>query len=142
MTDRFDELARAWGEDGCTLWRRESCDRFPNGCPECPAQFADGVAALLRRVDTEAEERGRREEGQPLQSTDVTCRWTEDDSGVWESACGAIFGSFSFEFPANGPTANGFNYCPYCGAVLEEAKRVGDTDTQRIRAAMEVLKDG
>lgn len=60
MTDRFDELARAWGEDGCTLWRRESCDRFPNGCPECPAQFADGVAALLRRVDTEAEERGLR----------------------------------------------------------------------------------
>ncbi len=53
MNDHFAEMAQKWGEEMCVMMRRASCDRFPNGCPECPAQFAYEVAALLRRVDAE-----------------------------------------------------------------------------------------
>jgi len=43
----------------------------------------------------------------------TTCGWTEDDAGVWQSAC-----ENSFEFNTAGPVENGFEYCPYCGRVL------------------------
>lgn len=54
MNDRFAEMAQKWGEEACGMMRRASCDRFPNGCPECPSWFADGIAAMLRTVDAEA----------------------------------------------------------------------------------------
>lgn len=42
------------------------------------------------------------------------CNWThDDDSGVYETACGE-----EFEFYDAGPVENGFRFCPYCGKTL------------------------
>lgn len=45
----------------------------------------------------------------------MTCRWTENLDGAWDTDCGN-----AFEFNSYGPARNGFSFCPYCGAVLEE----------------------
>lgn len=41
------------------------------------------------------------------------CRWSPDPDGFWETKCGELF-----EFTAEGPTENGFHFCPYCGGGL------------------------
>lgn len=39
-----------------------------------------------------------------------TCAWVQNDDGVWETSC-----SMAFEFTVDGPKANHFLFCPYCG---------------------------
>lgn len=43
------------------------------------------------------------------------CHWNEDSDGNWETGCANMF-----VFTAEGPSGNGFVYCPYCGGVLKE----------------------
>jgi len=46
-----------------------------------------------------------------------TCTWAEDSDGVWNAACPPV-GEHSFCFTEDGPTENGFKFCPYCGKPL------------------------
>ena len=48
-----------------------------------------------------------------------TCKWTENENGLWETDC-----NDSFEFYSSGPVENGMKFCPYCGKPLEEVKYV------------------
>jgi len=52
-----------------------------------------------------------------VKNVEGACIW-EEESGynLWESQCGKMF-----EFYDDGPVANGFKFCPYCGQKIEEA---------------------
>ena len=41
------------------------------------------------------------------------CQWSEDTDGAWATTCDEVF-----EFTAEGPKANGFKFCPFCGGEL------------------------
>ena len=45
----------------------------------------------------------------------LTCTWTENEDGVYETNCDNMF-----VFNDGGPVENGFRYCPYCGLELSE----------------------
>ena len=47
--------------------------------------------------------------------TPLTCTWTENEDGVYETNCDNMF-----VFNDGGPVENGFRYCPYCGLELKE----------------------
>jgi hypothetical protein len=49
-----------------------------------------------------------------IQTMRFPCWWTRDDDGVWDTKC-----NNRFEFIEDGPDANGFRFCPYCGNRLE-----------------------
>ena len=46
-----------------------------------------------------------------------SCRWREDEDGVWATSCGQ-----AWEFTDGGPAANRVRYCYHCGRVVMEAK--------------------
>ena len=43
-----------------------------------------------------------------------TCNWYQDDE-AWKTTC-----KNAFVFNDDGPSANGFAFCPYCGMPLNE----------------------
>ena len=47
--------------------------------------------------------------------TPLTCTWTQNEDGVYETNCDNMF-----VFNDGGPVENGFRYCPYCGRELSE----------------------
>jgi len=47
--------------------------------------------------------------------SEVICEWNEGDCGAYTSDCGC-----EFQFNDEGPTGNGFEFCPFCGKVLKE----------------------
>lgn len=49
-----------------------------------------------------------------IPETSASCAWTEDEDGVWATACGE-----SFVFTDGGPVENRARFCPYCGRSLE-----------------------
>ena len=42
-----------------------------------------------------------------------TCQWSENQNGVWDTACDK-----TFFFDADGPVENGAKFCLYCGGEL------------------------
>lgn len=50
---------------------------------------------------------------------DDTCEWTENEDGLWDSACGGMF-----EVLEGTPIENAMNYCSYCGKRLKETRYV------------------
>lgn len=51
------------------------------------------------------------------------CTWTKDEDGIWTSSCHRKSGEGpSFCFEVDGPQGNRFQFCPYCGKPLVEAK--------------------
>lgn len=52
-----------------------------------------------------------------------TCKWTEDEDGVWHTDCGN-----SFEFSAHGPEENGIKFCMYCGRKVTSYVRCVNCD--------------
>lgn len=55
--------------------------------------------------------------------TDQTCVWVDQDSHWYESAC-----NNAFVFNDDGPTENGFKFCPYCGLPLVEQRSEDNDD--------------
>ena len=56
------------------------------------------------------------------------CDWSNDeDHGKWDTSCGQ-----AFYFIDDGPTENGFRFCPYCGGTLHE-ETLGDYAMRRAR---------
>lgn len=53
----------------------------------------------------------------PAPAKELTCTWTEDDEGTWNTTCGN-----AFVFNDGGPKENDSSYCCYCGGKLIEAK--------------------
>jgi len=49
-----------------------------------------------------------------------TCKWSENEDGAWETDCNEIF---EFTNDGDGPTANGFRHCPYCGRYAKEIRQ-------------------
>ncbi len=47
----------------------------------------------------------------------MTCRWTEDEDGVWHTACGR-----TWILDNEGPAENGVRYCFCCGKRVEAVK--------------------
>jgi hypothetical protein len=45
-----------------------------------------------------------------------SCIWTEDDDGIYETACGNMFEL------NDTPEHNRMKFCPYCGKVLRQSK--------------------
>lgn len=45
----------------------------------------------------------------------LECDWECDSDGPWNACSG-----HTFEFFDDGPAANGFKYCPFCGRMLTE----------------------
>lgn len=52
-----------------------------------------------------------------LPGENLTCEWTEDDDGSFDTTC-----ENKFEFTWDGPKKNGFKFCPYCGEPLKEVR--------------------
>lgn len=46
-----------------------------------------------------------------------SCRWSEDEEGHWDTACGECF-----VFETGGPKENKARWCPYCGGELIEIR--------------------
>ena len=53
---------------------------------------------------------------------ECTCKWVEDKQGTWIPDCGGG----PWEFMADGPTENSFEYCPFCGKTLYAVWPKGD----------------
>lgn len=49
------------------------------------------------------------------------CVWEEDEDGIWAASCDPS-GQNYFVFNEDGPEANRFEFCPYCGRPLIEVK--------------------
>ena len=47
-----------------------------------------------------------------------TCKWEQDDEGIWHTDCGN-----AHVIEADGPEENGMKYCCYCGKILKEAEK-------------------
>ena len=45
------------------------------------------------------------------------CIWTEDEDGLWWTACKEIH-----EFFDGTPIENSYRFCPYCGKALVEKR--------------------
>jgi hypothetical protein len=54
----------------------------------------------------------------PAPAKELTCTWTEDDEGTWNTTCGN-----AFVFTEEGPLKNGFLHCGYCGGKLVEVRQ-------------------
>jgi len=50
-----------------------------------------------------------------MNEKDRTCRWREDEDGIWDSGCGR-----TWEFDDGGPKANRCNFCMGCGKPVVE----------------------
>jgi hypothetical protein len=50
-----------------------------------------------------------------------SCTWTEDDDGVWDTACGQ-----RFETVDGTPHENDMLFCCYCGRPLVEQRQACD----------------
>jgi hypothetical protein len=48
------------------------------------------------------------------------CTWSEDEDGLWWTACKEIH-----EFFDGTPIKNGYKFCPYCGKPLKEVEYQG-----------------
>ena len=55
---------------------------------------------------------------------EATCTWTEDNEGVYNSACGE-----AFEFNEGGPEENNMLFCCYCGKKIMVKKYVESEDS-------------
>lgn len=53
---------------------------------------------------------------------EAVCVWSraDDDTDLWEGSCGV-----AWSLSEGQPSENGMNYCPRCGAKLEQAKDGG-----------------
>ena len=52
------------------------------------------------------------------------CKWRENESDMcWDSDC-----SEKFVFNSDGPKENGFEFCPYCGRVIEQVYETKESD--------------
>ena len=49
------------------------------------------------------------------------CAWTEDEYGLWWTACKEIH-----EFFDGTPKDNNHKFCPYCGKEIREVKYKGE----------------
>lgn len=45
-----------------------------------------------------------------MSNTQKVCEWYEDEDGVWDTACGAMW-----EFINDGPKENNMKFCHNCG---------------------------
>jgi len=47
---------------------------------------------------------------------ETACEWRyDDDTDSWDTKC-----DNKHQFTADGPTENGYQFCPYCGKPLSE----------------------
>lgn len=58
-----------------------------------------------------------------MTSEPTRCVWTEDEDGVWHTACGE-----AFQWQTCGPRENGARFCCYCGGMLEAVHYVEEED--------------
>ena len=59
------------------------------------------------------------------------CIWSEDEDGLWWTACKEIH-----EFFDGTPTENSYKFCPYCGKELKEERyREGNVGTNGLISA-------
>jgi len=49
----------------------------------------------------------------------ITCIWTENSDGVWETECKS-----AFELTTGTPDENEMHFCCYCGKPLKQVKYV------------------
>ena len=54
---------------------------------------------------------------------DEICTWTEDEDGLWLTAC-----DNEFEFGDGSPDDNHMKFCCYCGLPLKQVAYDGDID--------------
>lgn len=80
-------------------------------CPKCGEQTSVSPNARMRHYS----ECGKPVEVPPEIAN--ACTWEPDDDGVWNTSCGN-----AFVFNDDGPDANGFKFCPYCGKPLAQVK--------------------
>jgi hypothetical protein len=52
-----------------------------------------------------------------------TCRWTEDEEGIWNTECGQ-----KFIWTAGIPTYSGERFCFYCGKSLEVIRYASESN--------------
>jgi hypothetical protein len=75
--------------------------RFVAGCPHKADCVEHGVVIPDECPDCQVFKAG------------AGCVWCQDDDGIFQTLCGN-----SFEFYAEGPKENKFQFCPYCGNRL------------------------
>lgn len=63
----------------------------------------------------------------------MTCTWTEDSDGVYQTACG-----HQFQFFDGTPEDNGQKFCGYCGGLLMTVRYIDAPDSLDEAYAREV----
>lgn len=71
-------------------------------------------AHLFVRVISNSRDAPQPPQAEPPQRQPMTCVWTQDDDGVYETACGEAF-IFNYGTPAQ----NNAIYCHHCGGKIE-----------------------
>lgn len=126
--DFFDEIARI---------TRAHCEVMGYTKPAA-ARVAGGVAAIPSVDDVTAKEQSAATPlGDGVEGAAVTpidrdselyrklskCRWTQTESGQYDTACGNCF-----EIMEGSPTENHMKFCCYCGKPLVDVPYVEETD--------------
>ena len=113
-------------ENGYDITHRDLAEEIQH-IAEASVMVADALVAELDRTAPVVKESLSAEHHIPDAGKMVPeCDWSQDDDGIYHSACGV-----SFEFIADGPEANGFHYCHHCGKVIttiKESLSVPDDD--------------
>ena len=97
-------------------------------------EYGNGSIFVKRLTDVELVERTMPTayNGPPHCSTcgaaKNVCTWTENEEGLHETTCGN-----AFQFYVDGPTENGFSFCPYCGREMKDQPYVYETDEDEER---------
>lgn len=81
-------------------------------------EYENDVQGTSDEVIEFAEEKYR-----DLENSRGICTWCNDEDGNWHTDCKQIH-----TFLEGGPGDNHYNFCPYCGKVLEEWYREDKED--------------
>ena len=80
-------------------------------CPKCGEEISTAYGAILhhcRVIETPPEIANK-------------CVWEADEDGIWHASCDHTNQNL-YCFNEDGPDANGFSFCPFCGRHLLEVK--------------------
>lgn len=85
-----------------------------------PTDRAARLAAIREDVARQRTRNARADLTWLLGEVTKTCEWSkeQDDYDTWQASCCDNV----FQFTDDGPRANGFTRCPYCGGTLTEAE--------------------
>jgi len=122
VTDEVAQLEAAskYCQDDKTVMQNE-IDVLKEQLQTAQTELADWRA---RRDETFEDLEDCRNQVRSMQKPDCIWKYMDDDWGSWDTSCGK---SFCLEYGLL--SANGMNYCCYCGGIIEARKKIEDEES-------------